>query len=90
MVQQRLAQLLEEKHKLMKELEFYRKDKAQVPARLQVALEDLERMDLEQFAALQSHNDEAVRISRRFDAELVRLESMWNRLQSSNKEVESK
>ena len=75
--QQRLNDLHKEKDKLSKELEFYQNDKSQIPPRLQGALQDLERVESEQHAVIQSHNEEAVRISQRFDAELLRLEPMW-------------
>lgn len=75
--QQRLNDLHKDKDKLSKELEFYQRDASKIPPRLHSSLQDVDRMVSEQQAIVQAHNDEAVRVSQRFDAELLRLQPLW-------------
>lgn len=76
-IAQRLQLLGREKVELQKTLTRYAAHNIQAPARLQTALEKTARAQQEQRLLLLAHTEEAVRLSQRFDAELLRLEPMW-------------
>ena len=78
MVQQRLGLLGREQAQLQQELEFYAKDPGKAPARLRTSMQEVDQEMQEQRLLLQGHQDDARRMHNRFDAELQRLQPLWN------------
>lgn len=78
MVQQRLGLLGREQAQLQQELEFYAKDPGKAPTRLRTSMQEVDQEMQEQRLLLQGHQDDARRMHKRFDAELQRLQPLWN------------
>lgn len=76
--QMRLTDLEQEKQQLLEEQAFYAKDPSKMPARLQATLQDIDRIALEQRALIEVQTTEIQRAHKRFDAELLRLQPLWN------------
>lgn len=76
-VNRRVETLRGQRSDIDSELEFYKKDPAQVPAWLKRKLEDNEKEMETQQRFLQAQAEEKVRVSGRFDDELTRLRRLW-------------
>lgn len=77
-VQQRLSLLDREQLQLQQEMEFYAKDPGKAPARLRTSMKEVDHEMREQRLVLQGYQDDARRMHNRFDAELQRLQPLWN------------
>lgn len=77
LAQARMEELAQEKRKLLQELEFYGNDYSKLPVRLRIALQDVEGAQQEQRALIEAQNGEVQRVHKRFDAELLRLQPLW-------------
>lgn len=77
LAQARMEELAQEKRKLLQELEFYGNDYSKLPVRLRIALQDVEGAHQEQRALIEAQNGEVQRVHKRFDAELLRLQPLW-------------
>lgn len=78
MVQKRLSVLDREQLQLQQEMEFYAKAPGKAPVRLRSNLRAVDQELQEQRLLLQGHQEEALRVHSRFDAELQRLQPLWN------------
>jgi hypothetical protein len=74
--QRRIAELQEQRKKIAVEGEFY-KTPSQWPAKLKRQLEDNEEQLAAQQRVIATQQEEKLRISKRFDAELARLKPLW-------------
>ncbi|MBD7959673.1 DUF4124 domain-containing protein [Comamonas avium] len=77
LAQARMQELVQEKRKLQQELEFYGNDHSKLPARLRIAVQDVEDAQQEQRALMDEQNGQVQRVHKRFDAELLRLQPLW-------------
>lgn len=75
--QVRSTQLVEQKNKLDRELEFYGNDIAKAPASLKRQFEHNAREIQEQATFVEGKQAEIERIERHFDAELLELKRLW-------------
>ncbi len=77
LAQQRKVDLQERRKALNQELEFYQRDPAKAPVKLQrqLAENDAETAEQQRFIAAQTQ--EKRRINQRFDKELVQLRTLW-------------
>ena len=73
-----LQTIEEQQAMLQQELEFYAKDPGKAPARLRTSMQEVDQEMQEQRLLLQGHQDDARRMHNRFDAELQRLQPLWN------------
>ena len=74
---QRLRDLDREKKQLDQELQAFKQDPAKAPARLRAYGQDLDKAKQDQRALLAAQAAEAQRIHQRFDADLQRLQPLW-------------
>lgn len=75
--ERRLAELGDERRALDQEMEFYRKNPAQAPARVRRAIEDNEQAQQDQRRVIAIQLGEQARINARFDAEAAHLKTLW-------------
>ncbi len=73
----RIEELLQERHKLDEEMEFYKKDPSRAPASLRRQREDIAQSMAAQKRFIAEQDNENRRINARFDEELVRLKQLW-------------
>lgn len=75
--QSQMADLVRAKLALQQDLAFYANDASKAPANWHRAVQELEQAQQEQRKVLSVHTQEAQRIHLRFDAELQRLQPLW-------------
>lgn len=79
--QQRLQELRAERKNLNQEMEFYRRDPAKAPVKLQRSLADNDLAADDQRRQISAREQEMERINQRFDAELEQLRALWEQRQ---------
>lgn len=77
-LRQQQADTDRERERLAGELEFYRKDPAQAPARLKHRQQEIAQQSARQQQAMAAQETEKQRINTRFDEELARLRQLWS------------
>lgn len=77
----RIADLREQRRKLMLEAEFYASDPKKMPAKLRRDLDDVDRNIASQQRVVANQEEEKGRVNRRFDEELAKLRGLWAQLQ---------
>ena len=75
---QRLRELNKDRQQLEAEMHQYQQNPATAPARLRLALSEVEQAQQNVRALLALHAAEAQRVHQRFDAELQSLRALWN------------
>ncbi|GBU15649.1 hypothetical protein AwPolaro_10270 [Polaromonas sp.] len=73
----RKRELLEQRQSIAGELEFYAKDRSKTPAALKRKKEDNDNSLSVQQKFVQDQAQEKIRISQRFDEELLKLRQLW-------------
>ena len=77
MALKQMQALQQDNEQLQQELAFYQQDAAKVPARLRAAVQDNEKAQRDQQAVLAAQDQEVQRVHQRLDAELERLQPLW-------------
>lgn len=75
--EKRIAELDLERVELREEMEFYKKNPSDAPARLRRDIEDNVEAVAAQHRAIVGQHSERARINARFDEELAHLETLW-------------
>ncbi len=73
----RIADLRGERKRIDVELEFYRRDPAKAPAKLQRQIAENDEAVAEQQRFIAAQDQEKRRVAQRFDAELAQLRQLW-------------